>query len=571
MKKFSRLFCLILIFPGPFIVSNTPILAVQPAPAQTIPGLGTATFPTSTQSPEAQTAFLRGLLLLHVFEYDDASKAFQAAEKIDPTFAMAYWGEAMTHNHPVWNEVDVPAGQQALNKLASTPEARAASIADPRQRAYLAAVEILYTNKGTKSERDAVYATAMQKFAQTYPRDDEAQLFYSLALLGRSEGVRDVPVYLQAAAIAKGAYERNPNHPGAAHYWIHGMDDPDHAAGALEAARALSKIAPDAGHAQHMCSHIFMALGMWDAVVDANVQAMRVVDDHSRAAGHPIVDCGHYAIWLQYAYDQQGRHEEGNRVLGVCQSTGKDALAWMDAHPGQPFSSPAARQRLIERNNNSLVTMRGTAVIESGQWQGPAVSMSIDTATLRSDAGWDFFTTGYAAAQRGDIPAARESQKQLDEMITKYHSDPKADHETALYLDILADDLTGLISSRSGNMLAAIMQVQRAAATYDGMAFDFGPPPILKPPQELLGELLLKDGKPKQAREAFEASLKRAPNRAQSLLGLARAQDATGDKAGATATYKQLLSIWTTADADNPDVAEAQHHVAATEKKEAAK
>ncbi len=120
-------------------------------------------------------------------------------------------------------------------------------------------------------------------------------------------------------------------------------------------------------------------------------------------------------------------------------------------------------------------------------------------------------------------------------------------------------------------MPAAIMQVQRAAATYDGMAFDFGPPPILKPPQELLGELLLKDGKPKQAREAFEASLKRAPNRTQSLLGLARAQDATGDKAGATATYKQLLSIWTTADADNPDVAEAQHQVAATEKKEAAR
>ncbi len=153
-------------------------------------------------------------------------------------------------------------------------------------------------------------------------------------------------------------------------------------------------------------------------------------------------------------------------------------------------------------------------------------------------------------------------------MINTSHAHSKVDHETGLYLDILADDLSGLISSRTGNMEAATMQVQRAAATYDGMAFDFGPPPILKPPQELLGELLLKDGKPKRAREAFEASLKRAPNRTQSLLGLARAQDAAGDKSGAMATYQQLLAIWKNADADDQDVSEARNYIAAGGKKQ---
>src|SRR5579862_154865 len=218
MKKLGRCHSLILIFQSLWI-TTTYALADQPAASQTIKGLGTATFPTTTHSAEAQTAFIRGLLLLHVFEYDDAAKAFQSAEKIDPTLAMAYWGEAMTHNHPVWNELDAPAGQAALNKLAPTPEARAALTPDPRQRAFLAAVEILYDGKGTKPERDARYADAMEKLAKAYPSDDEAQLFYSLALLGRSESVRDIPVYLQAAAIAKAAYERNPNHPGAAHYW----------------------------------------------------------------------------------------------------------------------------------------------------------------------------------------------------------------------------------------------------------------------------------------------------------------------------------------------------------------
>jgi TolA-binding protein len=103
------------------------------------------------------------------------------------------------------------------------------------------------------------------------------------------------------------------------------------------------------------------------------------------------------------------------------------------------------------------------------------------------------------------------------------------------------------------------------------MAFDFGPPPILKPPQELLGELLLKDGKPKQAAEAFQSSLKRAPNRSLSLLGLARAQSAAGDKTAAAATYKQLLATWKTADAGNPDLAEAKLYIAATGEKRASR
>lgn len=127
---------------------------------------------------------MRGLLLLHLFEYPDAAKSFAAAEKIDPGFAMAYWGEAMTCNHGVWNELDVGAGQAALAKFGATPEERSRRIADPRERAYMSAVEILYSGKADKRERDAQYATAMERLAATYPK---------LAFLGRSEGVRDVP------------------------------------------------------------------------------------------------------------------------------------------------------------------------------------------------------------------------------------------------------------------------------------------------------------------------------------------------------------------------------------------
>ena len=152
--------------------------------AQTIPGLGNATFPTSTQSAAAQSDFIRGLLLLHLFEYEDAAKSFVAAESADPGFAMAYWGEAMTFNHGVWNQVDVRAGQAALAKFGATAEERARRIADPRERAYMSAVEILYSGNGDKRERDAQYAAAMEQLAKAYSKDDEAQLFYALALLG---------------------------------------------------------------------------------------------------------------------------------------------------------------------------------------------------------------------------------------------------------------------------------------------------------------------------------------------------------------------------------------------------
>jgi tetratricopeptide (TPR) repeat protein len=148
------------------------------------------------------------------------------------------------------------------------------------------------------------------------------------------------------------------------------------------------------------------------------------------------------------------------------------------------------------------------------------------------------------------------------------HSDPKAKRETASYLDVLVDELGGLISSKNGDLPGAIAQVQRAAATYDGMAFDFGPPRTLKPPQELLGELFLAANKPQQARAAFQASLQTAPNRAQSLLGLARAQKAANQNAEATTTYKQLLAIWKSADTGNQDVAEARHYTAAPTEKQ---
>ncbi|HPG94919.1 MAG TPA: hypothetical protein PLR28_10230 [Dokdonella sp.] len=515
-------------------------------------GLGALVFPTSANSHEAQAQFERAALLLHLFEYEDAAAAFIKAQSLEPDFVMAVWGEAMTHNHPLWNQLDEEAGRKALRKLGEAPAERAKKAKTAREKDYLSAVEILYSGSGNKVERDARYDKAMQAMATKYPDDDQAQLFHALALEGRSEGVRNVPDYLQAAAIAERMFRRNPQNPGAAHYWIHGMDDPEHAAGAIEAARALSKIAPDAGHAQHMTSHIFIALGLWDDLIQANEEAVRVVYAHARERGKPEVHCFHYNEWLLYGYFQQGRRREANALLLSCKRTGD---AGLKATGGKEAAT------LADRFHDSLPTMRATTVIESEDWNGAAVQLAADHHDGDYSNAVAVFASGYAAAQRDDFAQATESLQALSRIVDATSPDGEA-MQLLDYLTILRDDLDGAIAFRRGDVDAAIQRVGRAATRMDMLAFDFGPPVTIKPPRELLGEILLASGKPDDAAEEFRKSLKAAPNRALSLLGLARAEDALKDHAAAASTYAKLLKIWHRADNDLPAMQEARQYMA---------
>ena len=229
----------------------------------------------------AQEPFLRGLALLHNFEYPDAAEQFRKAETIDPSFAMAFWGEAMTYTHPVWLQQDLAAARAVLARLGATPEARLAKAPTARERDYLHAVEILY-GKGTKEERDFLFSDAMASIHQRYPDDVDATAFYALSLLGTAHHGRDFAIYMRSAALLEEVFPTHQHHPGVLHYLIHSYDDPIHAPLGMRAARLYGAVAPNAGHALHMTSHIFVALGLWDDVIAANEQAMRVVNQPPR-------------------------------------------------------------------------------------------------------------------------------------------------------------------------------------------------------------------------------------------------------------------------------------------------
>jgi tetratricopeptide (TPR) repeat protein len=564
-----------------------------PAPAPSGPpgraSLGEIHFPTSG-APAAQPDFERGVLLLHSFEYDDAAAAFRDAEKRDPGFVMAYWGEAMTYNHPLWHQQDrqaalaalsrlparaalnkMPASaalgmltaQAALDKLAPPSAAPRPQAPTPRERAWLAAVETLY-GEGDKASRDRRYAAAMERLAAGDPGDLEAASFYALALLGTCEAGRDVPTYMRAAAVAEEVFARNPRHPGAVHYLIHSYDDPVHAALGLRAARTYARIAPAAAHALHMPSHIFLALGMWDDVAASNEASWAASEARRQRLRLPLEERGYHALsWLHYAYLQQGRLRDAGRLLAEMAA---DAAA---------SGSPRTREH--------LALMQAGYRVESRQRRA-ALDPLPDLAGIDEGiAAAALFAHGLAALRAGDPGTARRDLAAMDERLAALapvkaaagkatapaSPAPMAGHgaeaarpayraATILRSELAAVMLLGGSGRPPEGDTArqAVAALERAAADEDAASYEFGPPVVVKPTHELAGEVLLDLGQPAAARRHFEQALARAPRRSLSLLGLARAAARTGDAAAAAGAYADLARSWRQADAGLPDLAE---------------
>jgi tetratricopeptide (TPR) repeat protein len=485
----------------------------------------------------AQASFLRGLAQLHNFEYADAAAYFRKSQEIDPGFAMAYWGEAMTYNHPLWFEQNPNAAQAALNRLASTPEARAAKAGTLREREYLHAVEILYGD-GTKEDRDVRYSNAMAALHLKYPDDVDAAAFYALSLMGTCDNGREIPTYMRALAILEDLFYANPNHPGVAHYLIHATDDPVHAPLGLHAAREYSRIAPSAAHAQHMTSHIFIAMGMWDDVVKANESATEVTNRQMATMKMPPRMCGHYNFWLEYGYLQQGRVKNARAVLDSCRQTAER-------------TDPSRGAAQLDPDNSALgsfAEMRTRYLIDTDDWSGDIAKLKFpDHGGAPAKITFDF-GTGYAAVSRNDLQAARAALHDLQDARRSLAASTKNDASFTQRVTILDSELQAMIVAAEGNLAEAVESVRGLAPTESAMPFEFGPPFVELPAYELLGDLLLRAEKAAQARDAFQTALQRTPERTACLSGLARAETASGDTEAGRQIESRLHQIWHAAD-----------------------
>jgi len=492
-------------------------------------------------APSAQADFLYGLAQLHNFQYQDAAAAFRRAQATDPDFALAYWGEAMSYNHPVWMQQDASAARAALIRLAPDRAARLAKVGTERERAYLEAVDILY-GEGGKFERDRRYAEAMQRLHERWPGDVDGTAFYALSLLGTAHDGRDVPTYMKSYALLEELFRQYPQHPGVAHYLIHSVDDAAHAPLGLKAARAYGKIAPESSHALHMTSHIYLALGMWDDVVAANGSALAMGERRAAQRGVKPAACGHGQIWLNYGYLQQGRYADAKRMIAQC-------LAEVQARP--QFSESDQ----FDPDGSSLgafYAMRLRYLLDAppepevlGWMPEPG---RVPYAALLRDYGAAILATRRGATEEFGTSAARA---RASATLLRAEMDRLEVDADSPYRRVLAIQLGQLDAAQrllAGDRAAGLSMLEAVARAEDALPAAFGPPQVDQPTHELLGTLLA-PSQASKARTQFERALALNPGRVDARRGLMQAQRTLGDAAAADAIEAGLKKTLQRADA----------------------
>jgi tetratricopeptide (TPR) repeat protein len=517
------------------IVMGVLALAVSAQESQ----LGRVEFPTSG-SAKAQQNFLRGLAALHSFWYEEAIEAFRESTKVEPDFAMGYWGEAMAYNHPLWSEQDIATARQVLAKVKETPKLT------ERERAYIAAVRVLY-GEGEKRARDLAYSAAMEKIYRAYPDDLDAAAFYSLSLLGIGGG-KGYRLHAKAGAIALDVYQKNPNHPGAAHYIIHAFDDPDHAILALPAARRYASIAPEAHHARHMPSHIFLQLGMWPEAAASNEAAWEASDAWMKRKNLSLSVRDYHSLhWLMYVYLQQGRYNDAEKLLTLMKKVMSESTYDNKLRPGY--------------YENNYANMAAAFIVETERWN-LAAELFPESRTTSSTS--DQSTMSGAHVAHGAAPTVRTSyaNRTLPVFIRGLASAMTGSAESSKSAaEINESEVAALNSSMKKDHAKAIELMKKATALEEEMRPPSGPPSLIKPTHELFGEILLRAGKPAEAAEQFKVALQRQPNRARSLLGAARAAAQTGNQSAALTAYAALIEQWKQADNGLSELREARDYL----------
>jgi hypothetical protein len=510
----------------------------------------------TTCSPAVAADFDRALALLHNFWYARALEGFQRVSNEDPECAIAYWGAAMTYNHPFW---DPPSQTDETVAWALVQKGLSAPKASPRERLYLGAVAALYKNAGAgaKPVRDQNYRDAMAAAYAQYP-DDETALFYGLSILGAiPEGSKGFEQQEQAAKLFEAVYARHPDHPGVLHYLIHAYDDPVHAQQGLKAARAYAQAAPAVPHALHMPSHIFTRLGYWDESAASNLKGWEASETDVRRAGESgAYRDFHNLTYLEYAYIQLGRFRDAQHAVDIIAA---QYLALPDkktARDTPELQSRHVRGRTIyavpDRVIYGYFDMLTRLLVEAERWDEaakiPLLVSSRDFMAVKLQ--WE----AKAAAVRRDAVAANFAAAKLVTLSQEAGQHPFA----KLIITLQAKEAEAFAAEAAGDATKAVMKMKEAVAIEDSIDDLSQPPYPAIPANELCGDLLLEFDRPVEASSYFQKALQRTPNRPKAILGLARAAQALGDNETARNRYQEFLAVWKTADLDRPELAQAR-------------
>ena len=506
------------------------------APAGDPIGSASVRFDTSC-APAVTQDFNRAVALLHSFWFAEAVTTFNRVLAGDPSCAMAYWGVALSQ----WGNpfAGLRAPEQIERGRAAILKARETGAPTPRERAYIDAAARLFTDSAaaTQRARTVAYAEAMEKLAGAYPADMEAQIFYALAVSQTAQASdKTYAQQLKAAAILEPLFKRHPAHPGLAHYIIHAYDHPPLAAKALDAARRYASLAPAVPHALHMPSHTFTRVGFWKESIETN----RKSAEAARKSSTPGEEL-HALDYQAYAYLQIAQDTAARGVLesAAALARGADGIA-IGAAGVSAFALAAIPARYA---------------LERAAWAEAAV-LPVHPAKTPYTEAITHFARALGAARSGNPKAAMADIDRLTALRDALVS--MQDAYWAEQVDIQRRVALAWVTFAEGRANDGIAELRAAADAEDATDKSAISPGPLAPARELLGYMLLDAGRSSEALAAFEASMKKEPNRFRGLYGAARAAEAAGDGRKAAAFYKQLLDVARDADTDRPELQHAR-------------
>src|SRR3954454_5239931 len=492
--------------------------------------LGKVHFETSCK-PDAQQHFDQAMLYQHSFWYRASQKSFEDALKVDPECAIAYWGIALSL---LYNPHVAPPAKNLAEGAAALAKGKSAGAKTQRERDYIDALGAMYTDYDKVDHRTRVlaYLKAMEQLAQRYPDDDEAQIYYALDLnVAAPPADKTYANQLKGTAILEKIWSRQPEHPGVAHYLIHLYDAPALAQNGLPAARRYAKVAPAAAHAQHMPSHIFSRVGYWQDSIASNVESGRAAK-----AAADFHDQLHSMDYLVYAYLQLGQDSKAKAVL--------DDMNVVTGFTETFLPGPYA-----------LAVSPARYVVERGDWKA-AADLQVRASPLSNVQAITYFARALGAARSGNPEAAKADIAKLNELRDKLR-DAK-DAYWSGQVDIQAQVASAWVLYAEAKYDDALKAMSAAADAEDKTEKHPVTPGGPKPARELYGEMLLQRDMPKEALAAFEATLKKEPNRLGAYMGAAKAAEKSGDDAKARDFYEKIVAMTDGADQTRTELADAR-------------
>jgi len=478
-----------------------------------------------------QRRFDRAMRYQHSFWHRASREIFEEALKADPECAMAYWGIALSLR---LNPHVVPPKDNLALGLATLVKAKSIGAKTQRERDYIDALLAFYADhdKVPHGQRVQAYLKAMEALAVRYPDDDEAQIDYAITLnVAASPNDKTYANQLKGAAILEPIFKRQPRHPGVAHYLIHLYDYPAIAEKGLDAAKRYAAIAPAAPHAQHMPSHIFTRVGYWKESIASNIESARAAK-----AGKEFHDQLHGMDYLVYAYLQVAQDKQAREVM-------EEMIALKGYNPnvrGAPYAIAASQARYM---------------IERGDWKG-AAGLQVQPSQFAYADAITHFARALGAARSGNLDGARGDIAKLAELREKLKQ--ANDAYWSEQVDIQWQVATAWLLNAENKPADALRAMSAAADLEDKTEKSIVTPGAPAPARELYGTMLLERGMAKEAFAAFEATLKKEPNRLGAYVGAAKAAEKSGDRIKARAYYEKIVAIAGGADKTRTEVAEAR-------------